>query len=66
MAAELAGRRPEGRARRTFMEGGKEDVETVDVREEDAEGSARRRQAIGCDPRRREDSTSASEYSIHS
>lgn len=30
---ELAGRRPGGRARRTFMDGVKEDVEMVGVRE---------------------------------
>lgn len=53
---ELAGRRPGGRARRTFMDGVKEDVEMVGVREEDAEGRARWRQAIGCDPRREEES----------
>lgn len=40
---ELAGRRPGGRAERTFMDGVKEEMEMVGVKEEDAE-------EIECDP----------------
>lgn len=40
---ELAGRRPGGRAGRTFMDGVKEEMEMVSVSEEDAE-------EIECDP----------------
>lgn len=45
---EVGGRRPRGRPKRRYMDGVKEDMRSVGLREEDAEDGVRWRQMIGC------------------